>query len=367
MKVCHLTSVHPHNDTRIFVKECCTLAENGFSVTLIAPGAPDESIKGVHLIGVDKVKGNRVKRMTQTTKAVYEKALAVDADIYHFHDPELIPVGLKLKRKGKIIIYDVHEDVPRQILSKNWIPKLFRTPIAKFFERYESDASRKFDAIVTATMHIEDRFKNYNKETYNINNFPSLKEMDFKIGTPPKKEAVCYVGGITKVRGAFEMTEMLGIVNQKRNLRLKLAGPIDQKITPELTNHKNWSYVDYKGVLDRKGVKEVLTSSKIGLVTLHPIINYLDALPVKMFEYMAAGIPVIASDFPLWREIVGKANCGVLVDPLNPTHIAEAVESLLKDEQRAKTMGENGRHAVEQEYNWEKEGQKLVKLYQSFQ
>ncbi|MFC7685331.1 glycosyltransferase family 4 protein [Ureibacillus sp. GCM10028918] len=367
MKVCHLTSVHPHTDTRIYVKECCTLAENGFKVTLIAPNAPNEIINGVHIVGVDKIEGNRLKRMTQTTDVVYKKALEINADIYHFHDPELIPVGSKLKKKGKIVVYDVHEDVPRQILSKSWIPKFLRTSIAKLFERYESKASQKFDAIITATMHIEKRFKNYNKETYSINNFPSLKEMEFSFKNSDKIDAVCYVGGITKVRGAFEIIEMLGNVNQKRDLKLHLAGPIDQKISEELLNHTNWSYVEYKGVLDRKDVKEVLSLSKIGLVTLHPIINYLDALPVKMFEYMAAGIPVIASDFPLWRQIIKKANCGVLVNPLNPTQIAEAVHELLNDEQKAKTMGENGRYAVEQEYNWEKESLKLVQLYKSFE
>ncbi|WP_016839517.1 glycosyltransferase family 4 protein [Ureibacillus thermosphaericus] len=365
MKICHLTSVHSHIDTRIFVKECSTLAEKGFEVLLIAPNAPNEILNGVQLIGIEKIEGNRLKRMISTTRKVYQKAIELDSDIYHFHDPELIPVGLKLKKLGKIVIYDVHEDLPRQILSKNWIPKFFRKPISLIMEYYETIVSRKFDGIITATDHIKNRFINYNKNTITINNFPSLKEMQFNFLPWNEKEGVCYIGGITEVRGAFEMVEMLGHVNYN-NLKLNLGGPIDKKIKYNLERNKYWKFVEYKGILSRSEVKELLNKSKVGLVTLHPIANYLDALPVKMFEYMAAGIPVIASNFPLWSSIIEKHECGVCVNPKNPKEIAEAVDFLLKNPNIAERMGRNGRKAVESKYNWEKEGQKLVDFYRKF-
>jgi len=366
VKVCHLTSVHKYNDTRIFVKECCTLANSGFEVYLIAPDAPTGIEQGVHIVGIESENGSRLLRMIKTVKKVYQKALEVDADIYHFHDPELIKVGLKLKRKGKKVIYDVHEDVPRQILSKNWIPKRIRPSISRLFEYYEDKNAKKFDVIITATPYIKERFIKINKNSVVINNFPSLKEMNFKHSPHVEKDNICYVGGITTVRGIFEMVGMLPLVNKKLETKLKLAGPIDGKIKDELLTLKNWEYVDYKGFLNREEIKELLNSSKLGLVTLHPIINYIDALPVKMFEYMAAGIPVIASDFPLWRSIITEANCGVLVDPLDKKAIAQAVIHILLDEERAKEMGENGRKFVEQKYNWEIESVKLVEVYKEF-
>ena len=115
--------------------------------------------------------------------------------------------------------------------------------------------------------------------------------------------------------------------------------------------------------MSRGGVKELLNSARAGLVLLHPRINYVDALPIKLFEYMAVGIPVIASDFPLWRTIVDGANCGILVDPMKPEQIAKAIDWLLDNPREARKMGERGRRAVLERYNWSLEEKKLIELY----
>jgi glycosyltransferase involved in cell wall biosynthesis len=117
------------------------------------------------------------------------------------------------------------------------------------------------------------------------------------------------------------------------------------------------------GVLDRRGVAEVLGRSVAGLVTLHPLVNYLDALPIKMFEYMSAGIPVIASDFVLWREIVQDGGCGLCVDPLKPNEIANAIDYLVTHPDEARRLGQNGRRAVVERYNWTVEEGKLLAFY----
>ena len=126
----------------------------------------------------------------------------------------------------------------------------------------------------------------------------------------------------------------------------------------------SWEKIDALGYLDRKAVRDVLARSMAGLVTLHPIVNYIDALPVKMFEYMVAGIPVIASNFPLWREIIEGNKCGLCVDPLNPSEIAKAIDYILTHPEEAQRMGENGLKAVKEQYNWSVEEKKLLALYE---
>jgi glycosyltransferase involved in cell wall biosynthesis len=148
-------------------------------------------------------------------------------------------------------------------------------------------------------------------------------------------------------------------------VKLNLAGKFNSvKYEAECKNALEWNRVNFLGSLDRKGVKNVCENSKIGMVTLYPIINYLEALPVKMFEYMSAGIPVISSNFPLWKEIIEGNNCGLTVDPKDPKQISSAIEKLLSDEKQAEELGKNGRKAVEEVYNWGIEEKKLFNTYE---
>ncbi|WP_017726175.1 glycosyltransferase family 4 protein [Halalkalibacterium ligniniphilum] len=361
MKICHLTSAHPYKDTRIFLKECRSLSKSGYAVHLIAPSAPNEKINGIDVHGVEKEAGGRFKRMTKTVNDVYKKAVDINAEIYHFHDPELIPVGLKLKRAGKKVIYDVHEDVPRQILSKHWIRKGIRRSISWSFEQYENHAAKKFDGVVTATPFINERFSKLGCHAVNVNNYPLIDELQLKVKSWEKKQhAVCYVGGIGKIRGIHEMVEAIKKVDGK----LLLAGAFANKEDEHKAIRKEgWEKVDFLGYLDREGIREVFQQSVAGLVVLHPTANYIDALPVKMFEYMAAGIPVIASNFPLWNEIIEENQCGICVDPLEPKKIANAIQFFIKNPVEAKRMGQNGRLAIKEKYNWETENMKLLQLY----
>src|SRR5699024_5926071 len=202
MKICHLTSVHNEEDIRIFIKECSSAAKENFELHLIAPFDGDYEKNNVRLHGIKKLYSNRLQRMTKLSKDIYKKAISINADVYHFHDPELIPLGLKLKRLGKKVIYDVHEDTPRAILSKYWIPSILRKTVSFIFERYENYASKKFDYIISATPFIAHRFLKFKKECANINNYPFLKELKQDgESINIKKEQVCYIGGITPMRG----------------------------------------------------------------------------------------------------------------------------------------------------------------------
>jgi glycosyltransferase involved in cell wall biosynthesis len=361
INICHLTSVHPYDDTRIYVKECSTLANANYEIHLVAPNSPNEVIGKIHLHSIPKIRNNRLKRMTKTAWSIYRQALEINADVYHFHDPELIPIGLILKTKGKIVIYDVHEDVPRQILSKSYIPKNFRHLISRAVESLEKFACQHFDGIVAATPFIYERFLKVDSTAINVSNFPILNELYLPETSWKKKEkSVCYVGGIWDKRGIFQMVEAIGQTDAHLLLAGKFTHPEQRQKAMEMSG---WANVRELGLLNRKEVAQTLAKSMAGLVTLHPIVNYLDALPVKMFEYMCAGIPVIASDFPLWKQIVEENECGICVDPLNPKGIAEAIKWIINNPEKANLMGQNGRKVVQEKYNWENEGEKLCNFY----
>lgn len=362
VKICHFTSAHKWNDVRIFVKECSSLARNGFDVTLIAPNCESQTVNGVKIIGVESIGKGRFFRMRKTTRKVYNQALEINADIYHFHDPEMLRFALRLKRLGKKVIYDVHEDVPRQILGKYWINKYLRKLVSAFFERYENRIARKLSFIIAATPFIRERFFKLNHNCIDICNYPIIGENVVQSDWGIKKNEICYIGSITEMRGIIEIISALEHVDARLNLAGEFS-PIELK--DKLMNSKGWNQVNNYGYVGREKIYEILSCSKIGIVTLHPAINYLDSLPIKMFEYMSSGIPVIASDFPLWKEIIEKNNCGICVDPLKPVEIANAVRKILGDDDQAKQMGSNGKKAILNIYNWEIEESKMLKVYES--
>ena len=363
-RVVHLTSVHPRYDTRIYVKMCSSLADVGYSVYMVvADGKGNELINDISIIDVGLSQGGRLFRMTRTVTKVYEKAKELDADLYHLHDPELLPLALKLKKLGKVVVFDAHEDFPLQLLSKPYLNAFIAKVLSKIAALYEGYSCKRLDAIVTATPYIAKKFLEINKKSIDINNYPVIGEFSEVKDWSEKQDTVCYVGGITKARGIHELVRSMEILT--RDVTLTLAGRFQESITErQVKSYQGWKKVNALGWLDRDGINSVLLTSVAGLVTLHPTINYRDALPVKMFEYMSAGIPIIASDIILWKQIIDTADCGICVDPLNPADIANAIDFLISNPIEAQRMGKNGRNAVIREYNWSVEEAKLIALYE---
>jgi len=359
-KICQLTSVHPRYDTRIFVKECQALQKAGFDVALIVADSKGDEIKNnINIYDIGKEQ-TRAKRMLKTHRKIYKKAIEIDADIYHFHDPELIKTGIKLLNRGKKVIYDVHEDVPRQILSKPYLKSAIKPIIANSFERFENKNAKKFTHIITATDFINNRFLIVNKNSTPIKNYPKIDELKLEINWKNKQNKACYIGGISKVRGIIEMVKAM----KYSDYQLNIAGEFnDANLEKQTKQLPSWHKIQEHGFVNRKQIKQILQESKVGLVTLHPTINYKDALPVKMFEYMLAGIPVISSNIALWKEIVNGANCGICVNPYEPKEIAAAINKMIEDDKLAEQMGKNGQKAVLEKYNWENEEKKLIQIY----
>ncbi|QPL42595.1 glycosyltransferase family 4 protein [Pseudoalteromonas sp. A41-2] len=364
IKICHLTSAHTRYDTRIFIKMCCSLAFKGYNVSLIvADGKGLESKSGVSIIDVGFKSGKRLSRMTNTVFKVYKAAVDLDAAIYHLHDPELLLVALLLKRKGKNVVFDAHEDLPVQILSKPYLHPFFAKVISRIAHYYESYLCKRVDAVVAATPFIRDKFLNINPNTVDVNNYPKVEEF-IKIDTAnfSHRESCCYLGGITKVRGIYEIVDAMS--RSEANGNLLLAGNfLEKQVQDDVVKLEGWNKVDDLGWLNREDIQTVLGRSFAGLVTLHPIENYKDALPVKMFEYMASGIPVIASNITLWKDIVIGDECGICVDPYSSKEISDAMNYLANNLEVAKAMGARGRDAVLKKYNWQIEEEKLFQLY----
>lgn len=359
-KICHITTVHRPNDIRIFWKECITLAQAGHDVSLIALNAQSETVEGIKIIGIPFAGNGRIRRMIGGVNAVYRKALRMNADIYHFHDPEFLRAGKKLKSHGKIVIYDCHEDVSRQVMNKDYLPKWCRGLLSKIVRKLEHRYSSKLSAIiVTISEHLK-RFNDLEITTETIFNYPMLDEIHFNSDWSKRSNEICYIGGLFPSRGIMELVKAM----EQVDWQLKLAGKYSsEQFREQLILEKGWSQVNELGFINRNGVTEVLNHSRIGICTLHPTPSYLEAFPTKIFEYMAAGIPVIASNFALHKTIVEDNKCGICVNPLDPTEIAKAINSLIADQKTAEQMGLNGRKTVLEKYSWYTEGKKLLKLY----
>lgn len=329
---------------------------------MVADGLGDELRDGVRIVDAGSGRG-RLDRMLWATRRVAAHALALDADACQLHDPELLPAGLRLRRAGLRVVFDAHEDVPAQLLDKPYLAPAAARVLARLYARYERYACSRLDGLLAATPHIRDRLARCNPRTVDVANFPLPGEFAAGHGWESRTD-VCYVGSISAIRGIRELVQACGMLRTPVPVRLALAGSFaEPALAREVALLPGWQRVQALGHLDRAGVSRVMANAFAGLVTLLPTASYRDALPVKMFEYMAAGIPVIASDFPRWRAIVESSDCGLCVDPRDPAAIAAAIDRLAQDPSLARRMGANGRRAVEQTYNWDNEAHKLVRFY----
>lgn len=364
IKVCHMTSAHNSDDIRIFHKECVSLAKAGYDTYLVAKGESREE-KGVHVVGVGPAPGSRLKRMALFSNMIYRRALAIDADIYHFHDPELLPYGLKLKKAGKKVIFDSHERYVEQIKAKPYLSKYLRGFISFLYGRYENWVLNLIDAVIfPCTLGGVHPFHGKCGRTETLDNYPLLDEF-YKYYDPSvckKPRSICYIGSLTHNRGITSLVSAM----EKTDGMLFLAGnfsPLDYR--DFLSKLSGWSKVCYLGSLSRDRVRDLLLDTQLGASAILNVGQYnkYDNLPTKAYEYMSLGLPVILTKAPYNESINQKYRFGICVNPEDPEELASAINYLFSHPQEVMQMGLNGRQAVKQEFNWATQEKKLLELY----
>jgi len=364
IRVCVLTSAHPPFDTRIFHKEASSLAKAGYNVSLIVQHDRNEIVNGVRIISFPKPR-NRLQRMTRTVWKVFILSLKENANVYHFHDPELIPLGLLLKLTRRKVVYDIHEDYITSIEQKEYLPFFLRKILANVIGRIEIISSRLF-TLILAEKYYSERFPH----GIEVLNYPILKREISKMLMLKKdadKPCLIYTGGISIDRGALIHAN---IVNLMPDVEVWMVGSCSKELADQLYDiaGKRSARLHIEGVGYHVPYQRILEYYKTrkwaaGLAVFPPTKHYLRKELTKLFEYMANEIPIISSNFPTWRNIVEGEQCGVCADPLKAEEITEAIQFIISHPAEADQMGKNGRRAVEEKYNWEMEEKKMLVFY----
>ena len=370
-RICILTSVHTPFDTRIFQKQARSLAAAGHEVTLVAPYERDEVVDGVRIRAIAP-STSRLSRMLLGPPRVLREALRAAADVYHFHDPELLPVGLLLKAWGRKVVYDVHENVPQDIRDKGYLPRAIAGPLAWLVGSFERAASRAFDLIIAVDDAIAARFRGH-PNVLVIRNFPSRAAFAGVAPAPAEQDGATsharleavYVGGLSPERGVIAMVDALDRVSPRLDLRLHIYGSFwPEAFAHEVSALPGFRRVRFHGQVPYREIPGRIAEAQVGVVCWPPMSLFVgNAGPTKLFEYMASGVPVVASDFPSWREIVEGNDCGLCVDATDPDAIAAALQWLADHPERRAEMGRNGRRVVLERYNWEAEADRLLSAY----
>ena len=370
----HLASAHFTFDTRIFHKECVTLANAGYEVTLLTQAAPPGQTRGRYR-GVEVVpfpqSPNRLARVIQLTHSQYGVAANYNADLYHIHDWELLPWAALLQwRTGKPVIYDRHEYYGERLRETPHVPPWLRPLVGKGYDLLEHLLGSKLAGIIAVNSEMAKSCRRSNQNVISVYNYPELHLAErARVPDVASSNTVIYAGAMGKQRGYKVFLEAMTLVRQQmpgaNALLLGWREPRDVR-TRYLENEEMWLARGGARVVDRVPHGEVSTYLEKSAVAWIPWLetaNNIRGIPAKLFEYMAAGKPVVASRMGFIEKYVGETECGILVEPGNAQMHADAIIRLLTHPEEARRMGENGRQAVLLRYNWETEGRKLLAFY----
>lgn len=318
-----------------------------------------EDKDGIHFWGIP-VPAHRIERLFKTDKEILHAAITVDADIYQLHAPELLRFVRLLKNKGKKVIFDSHENYTLQISIKEYLPRFVAKFASSIYQRLETWALKHVDvALIPCTFEGKDIFEGRVAKHFILPNYPVLKEVG---EYNPDRYSICYVGALSKARGISTLLQAAHI----SGVTLLMAGIFESEAyQQEVMQMPEWKSAEYVGVLPQDEVYKLFNKCIAGMSTMLPTGEYrvMDTLHTKVYEYMMHCVPVIVSDFPYARSIINKYKCGICVDSTNVQEIVDAIRYLQDHPHEARQMGQNGREAVEREFNWGTQENILIKIY----
>lgn len=370
-KICILTSSHGANDIRVFQKEAVSLSRSGlWDIHYVVPHERDEVKDGVYIWHIPQKRG-RFQRLLLNPWRVFFRALKTKADVYHFHDPELMFFGWMLKLfTGSKIVYDIHEDLPGLIMNRQWIPlnTSGRRIASKLTKAFELFFVKRFSAIITADYELAHKCLTVNKNTITLENFPILPE--HLNGVEKKFEndtcTVVSFGGISPGRCVKQIVESIGIVAKDKKVKLILGGQnYFPDLLQELKQLPGWEHTTFVNKVSRDQMNEYMAKADISLVLFSDSPNHYTIKSNRFYETLNEGIPVITSNFKDWKEFSVKHQSSIAVNPADAADIASAITYMIEHPAEANQLGENGRNAVQEKFNWNKEALKLINLYKA--
>jgi glycosyltransferase involved in cell wall biosynthesis len=356
--VAMLTTVHRATDPRIFHREAKTLADAGFKVCIVGPNVSGEDAGRVHFVVLPSP-ATRLQRLGMGWR-VLRQSLQLHAKLYIFHDPELFGVGLLLSLLGKKVLYDCHENLPMQVLQKSWVPWPARWLLVAPIWLAEWTCARLLAGVIVARDKVLWRFPR--GRTVLVRNYPGREALEILGQGKPielRQNIVIYAGGISEIRGIWELVEAFRGL-EPGVAELWLVGEFEgeqlrDEILATLPSNAKWL-----GWKTHSEVLELYRVAKIGVLLLHPTPHHRHSLPLKLFEYLAAGLPVVASNFSEFAASL--EGCGILVDPRNVNQIREAINKLLSNPATLAEMSARARKRAITLYSWEPEGQRLLRF-----
>lgn len=367
MKVCHVISGYFRNDARVFLRQCLSLKKAGYEVSIVTnDGDPDEVLEGIPIVAC-RLYLPRWKVLLAAKRQFMPELMRVDADVYQLHSPELLPLSKPLRRLGKAVVYDAHEDLPRHILEKEWLPAILRRPLGFAAEHYLRGTLRQIDDVVSPHSHVVEQLQRTVGKGTLVANFPIIQGLSgaTEAEFAARPASVCY-SGTAYLHSNQEAT--LDALAGLPDVRYRVAGYIGEAHRQALQQRPGAGQMEYLGRVGQAELRALYTSSVAGLALIDYKLNQggkLGSYAVnKFFEYMEAGLPVICTDYTLWREIVERYECGVCVAPGSADEIRAAIEYIISDRDRAFRMGQNGRRAVLEEFNWGSEERKYLAVFE---
>lgn len=369
MKICHITTAHESLDTRIFIRECSSLAKAGYEVHLLANHPRSETINGVQIDPLPKKLSGWGRRLYQAYCA-FKEAKNLKADLYHFHDPELLPF-MSLLAKRKYVIWDVHELYYANIIQHNrfrW--PLLNSLIAKVFDKLEFYWCRNFAGIIAATPQIRKRYEHLKLNLILLLNVADLESIPPPEDNPAENSSYVLASGNMYGRQVDKLLQGFALAVKKCNTLKLCVIPVYGNIQQEM---------EIRNLVERLGLdnyvkfikplpwvefmSKILPAARLGIVFYEKTPNNLAGIPNRLFEYWAGRIPVLVTDTPNLSQIVSDWGGGTVVDSTSSQAIAQGLVPYLRDPIFAKKMGEQGRAAVEKRFNWAIEQKELMNLY----